>query len=149
MPTANSNCEETIHAFAKQNRLRTCREADGTTVVRGQDGCHLYEYGEGEIGLMILSDGTHGRRWAGIRKKCVAAGMTLRQNGDDEGSLSFNPTSRKQSRLAIKVTGARPKRRLSPEHRAKLLAIGFQKRPNVTLKGVSSDKSSLETIEVG
>jgi hypothetical protein len=48
--------------------------------------------------------------------------MTLRQNGDDEGAVSFDPTNKKHAALAIKVAGARPKRRLSPEHKAKLLA---------------------------
>jgi hypothetical protein len=75
--------------------------------------------------------------------------MTLRQNGDDEGALSFDPNNRQQARLAIKVTGARPKRQLSPEHRAKLLAIGFQKRQCPTLNGVSSHEKALETGVVG
>jgi hypothetical protein len=100
---------------------------------------------------MILSDGkdTRTRRWSGIRKKCLAAGMILRQNAEDEGALSFDPNNRQQLRLAIKLSGARPKRQLSPEHRAKLLAVGFQRRQNLTLKGVSSDKKPLETVEVG
>jgi len=54
--------------------------------------------------------------------------MKLRQNGDDEGAFSFDPNNREQARLAIKVTGERPKRRISPERRGKLVAIGFQKR---------------------
>jgi len=149
MPTLDSNYEETIHAFAKENRLCTGRETDGATVILGQGGCHLYECGNGELALMILSDGTHGRRWAGIRKKCLTVGMTLRQNGDDEGALSFNPNDRKQARLAIKVVGARPKRQLSPEHRAKLLAVGFQKREAPTLERVSSTEKLCETVEVG
>jgi hypothetical protein len=45
--------------------------------------------------------------------------MTLLQNGDDEGALSFDPTNRKQAALAIKVTGARPKRQLSAAHKGK------------------------------
>src|ERR1700756_4000252 len=97
------NREELILTFAEQNRLRTCRETDGTTVIRGQRGCHLYEYSDSELGLMILSDGkdTRTRRWSGIRKKCLAAGMILRQNAEDEGALSFSPDDRQQSRLAI------------------------------------------------
>jgi hypothetical protein len=100
---------------------------------------------------MVLSDAKDPRphRWAAIRKKCLAADMTLRQNGDDEGALSFDPNDRKQAQLAIKVSGARPKRQLSPEHRARLLAVGFQKRGNRTLNGVSSNKKPLETVVVG
>jgi hypothetical protein len=143
-----SNDEEIIIAFAKRSRLRTYRDTDGTTIIRGHADCHLYEYGDGELALMILSDGEHVRRWAGIRKKCLAAGMTLRQNGDDEGALSFDPNNRQQARLAIKIAGARPKRQLSPEHRARLRAVGFQKR-HPALKAVSSDKKPLETGKVG
>ena len=152
MPADDSHREEMIHTFAQQNRLPTSREIDDqTTVIRGLSGCHLYEYSDSELGLMILSDvkDAQPRRWAGIRKKCLAAGMTLRQNAEDEGAFSFDPNNRQQARLAIKVTGARPKRQLSPEHRAKLLAVGFQKRGNHTLKGVSGDKKPLETVEVG
>jgi hypothetical protein len=151
MPVDDSTREEMIQSFAQQNRLTTSREADGTTVISGQAGCHLYEYSDSELGLMILSDpkDARPRRWAGIRKNCLEAGMTLRQDAKDEGAFSFDPNNREQARLAIKVTGARPKRQLSPEHRAKLLAVGFQKRGNPTLEGVSSDEKPLETVEVG
>jgi hypothetical protein len=150
MPTSALNDKELIHMFAEQNRVRTSHEADGTTVICGQSGCHLYEYSDSELGLMILSEGdeTHPRRWSGIRKKCIAAGMTLRQNAEDEGALSFDPNNKEQSRLAIKVTGVRPKRRLSPEHRAKLLAVGFQKREKPTLEGVFSEEKPVTTVEV-
>lgn len=145
------NNEETIHAFAKQYRLRLSRDTDGTTVIRGQAGCQLYEYDGGKLAVLFASDRQNPtpRRWAGIRKKCIAAGMILRQDGDDEGTLSFDLNNRQQSRLAIKIAGVRPKRQLSPEHRAKLLAAGFQKRVNPTLEGVPSDKKTLETPEVG
>lgn len=151
MLAKNSPPEEIIPTFAQKNRLPTSREADGTTVIRGQDGCQLYEFSDSELGLMVLSDAKNARprRWAGIRKKCLEAGMILRQDAEDEGALSFDPGNRQQARLAIKVTGTRPKRRLSPEHRAKLLAIGFQRRQHPTLKGVSSHEKALETGVVG
>lgn len=151
MSTPDCSFERTIRVFADHNRLPVSRGTDGTTIIRGQAGCHLYEYDEGELGLLVLSEGQkpRPRRWAAIHKKCLAAGMTLRQNGDDEGALSFDPDNRQQSRLAIKIAGARPKRRLSAEHRAKLLAVGFQRRVNLTLEEVSSDKKPLETVEVG
>ena len=143
MPADDSNREEIIHSFAQQNRLRTFRDTDETTVIPGQAGCHLYEYGYSELGLMVLSDAKDPRphRWAAIRKKCLAADMTLRQNGDDEGTLSFDSNNRQQSRLAIKIAGCRPKRQLSPEHRARLRAVGFRKRLNPTLEGSPATKS--------
>jgi hypothetical protein len=92
-------------------------------VIRGQADSHLFEYSDSEVGLMIISDGKdiRTRRWTGIRKKCIAVGMTLRQNAEDEGAS--DPNSRQQARLAIKVTGARPKRQLSPEHRRSSLRL--------------------------
>src|SRR5262249_42288449 len=96
MLTNALNPEELIHKFAEQNRLRTSHATDGTTVVRGQAGCHLYEYSNSELGLMILCNGEEPRPrlWSGIRKKCIAAGMALRQNAEDEGALSFDPNNR-------------------------------------------------------
>jgi|GEM_PF-1212436 len=151
MPTDDCSFEKTILVFAEQNRLHTSRDVDGTTVIRGQAGCQLYEYDEGELGLLVISQGQNPRprRWIAIRKKCLEAGMTLRQNGDDEGALCFDPNNRQQSRLAIKIAGCRPKRQLSPEHRERLRAVGFQKRQSSTLNGVSSDQKPLETREVG
>ena len=145
MRANDSNREEMIHAFTEQHRLPTTRETDGTTVIPGRAGCQLYEYSDSELGLIVLSDAkdSRPRRWAGIRKKCLDAGMMLRQNGEAEGALSFNPANRQQSLLAVKVTGARPKRQLSPEHRAKLLAVGFQKRQCPTLKsGLQRQKAT-------
>jgi hypothetical protein len=150
MPTDDRNFERTIRAFADHNRLSISRDVDRTSVIRGRAGCHLYEHDEGELGLLVLREGQdpRPRRWAAIREKCLAAGMTLRQNGHDEGSVTFDPDNRQQSRLAIKIAGARPKRQLSPEHRAKLLAVGFQKRSNATLERASIDKKPLETAEI-
>jgi hypothetical protein len=73
--------------------------------------------------------------------------MTVRQNGDDEGAVSFDPANKEQASLAIKLIGARPKRRLSPEHRSKLLAANHQTRfaaqPAVPI-GVLGAKQRLE-----
>jgi hypothetical protein len=98
LTSAVLNREELIHSFAEQNRLRTSRETDGTTVICGQFGCHLYEYSDSELGVMMLCDGddSRPRRWSGIRKKCLAAGMILRQNAEDEGALSFNSHDRQR-----------------------------------------------------
>jgi hypothetical protein len=46
--------------------------------------------------------------------------MVVRQNGDWEGVLSFDPHNAEQAQLAIRVAGIKRRRKLSPEHRAKL-----------------------------
>ena len=48
--------------------------------------------------------------------------MTLRQNGDGEGVFWFDPENKEQARLAIRFAGVRPKKQISDEHKAKLLA---------------------------
>ena len=76
MSGPDCNDEKTIHAFAKQYRLRLSQDTDGTTVIRGQAGCQLYEYDGGKLAVLIASDRQSvptRRRWAGIRSSCLAA----------------------------------------------------------------------------
>jgi hypothetical protein len=48
--------------------------------------------------------------------------MNVRQNGDSEGCLSFDPKSNEQAKLAIKIAKVRPKRQRTPEQVAKFVA---------------------------
>ena len=86
-----------IEHFAERHRLRISTEPDGTTIIPGRVGFHLYEYSDAELALMLCGGPIHTGRWARVRSKCLAAGMTLRQNGEDEGALSFDPTNREQA----------------------------------------------------
>jgi hypothetical protein len=107
--------------FAKQYSLQVKHSCqDDTDNIVGRFG-EIYQYSGSELALMLCGGSIGTGHWARVRSKCLAAGMTLRQNGDDEGAVSFDPTNKKHAALAIKVAGARPKRRLSPEHKAKLL----------------------------
>ena len=131
--------------FAQKRSLPIKRlRQDDTDNIVGRLG-EIYQYSDDELALMLCGGPIGTGRWARVRSKCLAAGMTLRQNGDDEGALSFDPTNRKQAALAIKVTGARPKRRLSAAHRAKLLAANqhsrFSGEPTV-LNGGSRGKTA-------
>ena len=102
-----------LKEFVDKHSLRVKRSPDdGTDNIVGRVG-EIYEYSDCELALMICRGSVGIGRWARVRKKCVAAGMTLRQNGDDEGALSFNPANPKQAALVIKVIGARRKRQLS------------------------------------
>jgi hypothetical protein len=60
------------------------------------------------------------RTWHKARTKCVTAGTTLRQNGDAEGCLSFDPENEEQAHLAIKLAGVKRTRNLSEELRSEL-----------------------------
>jgi hypothetical protein len=48
--------------------------------------------------------------------------MTVRQNGDSEGCLSFDPDNKEHIRLAMKLAKVRPKRTISPERAAAMVA---------------------------
>jgi hypothetical protein len=58
--------------------------------------------------------------------RAIALGMNLRQNGDSEGCLAFDPANREHVKLAIKIAGVRPKRQVTPEQVGKM-RLGLQK----------------------
>jgi len=100
----------TIHGFATKHNLSVSRAEDGTSVVRGRNG-ELYEYSEDELGVLIMPMSERQVRfWGHACKKMLGAGMTLRQDGDREGALSFDPHNPKASRLAMKLAGVRSRR---------------------------------------
>ena len=111
-----------IKKFAESYRLRTSMDADGTTIISGTSG-HIYENGDGNFGTVFMSEKFRSREaWNNRRKECLAVGMELHQDGDYEGTLIFDPSNVKQAKTAIKVSGTRPKRIISPEHLAKMRA---------------------------
>ncbi|MFL6437712.1 MAG: hypothetical protein ACJ71Q_09045 [Terriglobales bacterium] len=111
-----------IKEFAVQHRLTARKDEDATDIILGKLG-QIYEFSSQQLGVVFMPPGKpRARLWNKTRERCIATGMTLRQNGDAEGALSFDPRNREQAKLAIRVTGVRPKRQLSPEHKAKLLA---------------------------
>jgi hypothetical protein len=135
-----------LKEFADKHSLRVTRSRqDNTDNIVGKFA-EMYEHSPSEFALMLCGIPTGTGHWARVRAKCLAAGMSLCQNGDDEGALSFDPTNGKQAALAIKVTGARPKRRLSAEHMAKLLAANqhtrFSGQPTV-LNGGSRGETAI------
>src|SRR2546426_8893941 len=89
----------TINDFATQHRLKTKHDkGDDTTIIPGKSG-QLYEYSDEEFAVMYFLPVTKPARprvWNRMRDLCAAAGMVLRQNGDAEGALSFNPENREQ-----------------------------------------------------
>jgi len=114
-----------INSFAVKHKLSIKRDLDGTFIIHGRVG-DLYEYDQEELGVIFLNLTL--KKWGSIRRQCQSAGMIIRQNGDSEGALSFDPSNAAQARLAIRLAKARPKRRLSPEHLAKLLVASQAKR---------------------
>jgi hypothetical protein len=104
----------TIEEFATKNRLQTRRDEEGELIVRCRHG-QIYFYSPRKLGVMFLMDSA--MKWNNRRKTCEAAGMTVLQDGDCEGTLTFDPDNRDQARAAIRMVGAYRKVELSPELR--------------------------------
>ncbi len=101
-----------ISEFASKHNLRLQYvPSDGTQIIPGREGqSHIYEYGSGLLGVLIMPDTDNAYRWRSARRAFESAGMQIRQSGDTEGAASFDPTDRKQVRLAMKYAKIRPKR---------------------------------------
>lgn len=110
-----------MKAFAKTRQLTTKRDEDNTITVPGPIG-HIWKYGTKRLAITFLDLTT--RQWATIRRACVKTGMELQQEGDYEGTLLFDPKNTKQVRAALKVTGLKKKRKMSPEQLERLREMG-------------------------
>lgn len=111
-----------ISDFATTYKLHLAKDKqDDTLIIPGRIG-HIYEYGPGELGLLILPLGTfRPHLYTAIKKKCLSVGMVSLLDCDGEGTFSFDPEDEAQARMAIKVAGVRPKKKISEAHKAKLL----------------------------
>jgi|SRR5882724_1994319 len=137
----------TLVEFAEQYRVRTRQDECGETIIPGklwkvqpnshfaspnrlwQYGHQIYEHGKGQFGLLLMFGTANGNeiggtgksaKWVNAQKKLIAAGFTIRQNGDAEGTALFNPEDKAQARFALKLAGVKARRQLSPERRAAL-----------------------------
>jgi hypothetical protein len=122
----------TLADFAVEHRLSVRRDVDGTLIAPGRMG-HLYEDTEERLGLLFVPDPNskhpaRSRCWRSVQTRCLAAGMVILQEADDEGTLGFDPDDPKQASLAIRTVGVRRKRKLSPEHKARLVGGGQSSR---------------------
>ena len=126
-----------IREFAAQYKLRTRTDVCGDTIIAGKKHRNadaqsdIFEgYDDGALGVSLLFGSKS--KWTRVRQTLEAAGFRLRQNGETEGVLTFDPTDAKQARLAIKTTGVRVKRQLSEETKAKLVArLALARRTSV------------------
>ena len=124
----------TLEQFASHYRLKVRRnpDDDNLPVIAGKNG-EIYTYSENELAVSFMPGLVKGRgvgtwcpkRWGNFRRKAEAVGMTVRQNGDSEGSLSFDSLNREQAKLALQIARARQKRQMSPEAKARLVNAGI------------------------
>jgi len=121
-----------IKEFGEKYRVKTRRDNCGEDIVTGsripkdmpkqvEYACHVYNHADGKrLGLLLLLKTK--QQWTHAKKRLVAAGFTIKQNGETEGTALFNPEDAGQVRLAFKLARIRVRRELSPERRQALAA---------------------------
>jgi hypothetical protein len=133
-----------IKECAAKHRFKCRKDSCDDVILVGKQG-HIAEYSGTEFCVLFTPGLDHrdlpegkGRgswtpkRWNAFKRAATDAGMTLRQNGDSEGLLSFDPANKEQLKLAIKIAGVRPKRQMSEKQLAHLATIGFKvEKPTV------------------
>ena len=83
---------------------------------------------ETELAMSWLTDARRTGLWNVTKKKCLAAGMRLHQEGDAEGIFVFDPSKQMQAKLAMKSVQAKTKRKITPESLVRLANVGFNGR---------------------
>jgi hypothetical protein len=120
-----------LREFAAKHGLPLRRvQDDATVIIPGREGhSHIFEYGSGLLGVMVMPETGTAHRWRSARSAFGAAGMTIRQDGDGEGTASFCPDKLDQVRVALRYARVRSKRRVSETQRKRLRELGFKKLP--------------------
>ena len=106
-----------VEKFAIIFRLQTSSDESGEPIVAGKYG-HLFAYDDRHLGLMYMPDPKSQRKsspagWISRRKLLIAAGFSIVQNGDAEGTGIFGPGNAKQAALAIRLAGCQRTKRCS------------------------------------
>jgi hypothetical protein len=122
--------ETNIINFAEQYRLRTQRDTQGEAFIPCQRG-QIYHHGGKTLGVLVISEGkarSTSRVWKVVRQGLLAAGFTLHQNGDAEGSLLFDARNPQMAQAAIRFMRAKKKRQVTPKMLEHLGEIGKLRR---------------------
>jgi len=128
--------------FAAKYRLKIAADSCGNPIIRCQlsKDSNISDYSDTELAICWITDGKKPARtglWNRTKAKCLAAGMTLSQEGEAEGIFVFDPADPVQAKLAIKSVKARAKRKMTPEALTRLAIVGF-KGPKHTQEGLVS-----------
>lgn len=101
---------------------------DGTEIIPGtHDQSHIYE-DDGKLAVMFITPASKPARpffWRKYPDLGLVAGMRLRQNGDAEGCLTFDPANAEQVKIAFRLAGVKRKRQMSQKQMATLARFRF------------------------
>jgi hypothetical protein len=106
----------TLVKFAQQHRLRVTHDGCRDTVVRGKFG-HVYEHSASRFGI-VLEASANGRRFDNSlrsrKRRAIASGFILHQEGDFESILLFDPTDERHAELSTWLIKAK-KIKIAPQ----------------------------------
>ena len=106
----------TLHKFVEHHRLRLTRDECHDAIVRGKLG-HLYEHDADRFGIVLQAPTNSAALDATLRsrkRRAIAAGFILSQEGESEAILLFDPADTKQARLSIRLIHAK-KIKIAPQ----------------------------------
>ena len=108
--------------FAHKYRLRTRIDCDGTKIIPGKLG-HIFKHDEGVLGVLVMPEPPRRQYWGCTRTALLKVGLSITQDGDQEGAATFDPDNPEQVKLAIRAAGIRRKRAVSPERKQQLIHL--------------------------
>jgi hypothetical protein len=111
-----------LDSFAAVHRLRVTRDTYNTQIIAGKHGSLITDYGDGRLTVLLM--GTSARWWNGRRTALVATGCRLEQDGDTEGSVTFDPSNAIACALAIKFAGCKRRKVATKAQRIALRQFG-------------------------
>lgn len=119
----------TIEQFAETHNVKLRRDSCGETIIPGrppkeqkqENRSHIYDNGNGMFGVCLFIR-SH-KCWNNARRRLMADGLLPCQNGETEGTLTFDPANPRQSKAAMREAGIRRRVTRRPESRIKLAAI--------------------------
>ena len=126
-----------LSALARANRLHTKISEDATKIIPGKLG-HIFKHDEGVLGVLVMPEPPRRQYWGCTRTALLKAGLSITQDGDQEGAATFDPDNPEQVKLAIRAAGIRRKRAVSPERKQQLIHL-LQTRRGRAPSGAGSE----------
>jgi hypothetical protein len=112
----------TIEEFAARHRVRVRRDSCNDEIIPGrphkaarqEDRSHIYDHGDGgHFGVALMLNNP--RKWTFAKQRLVPLGFVVKQDGEGEGTLLFDPTDEREAKAALKEAGVKRERVYSPE----------------------------------
>lgn len=97
-----------LDAFAEAYRLKRARDPYLRHIIPGRGMSLIADFGNGRLSVLLIGRSKAG--WTTRRRALIAAGCRLEQDGDTEGSMSFEPTNIVACEAAIKAAGCKRRR---------------------------------------